>query len=133
MSVPVAVGRVLPTLNEDGSRLYGRGASDMKSSVGVMLVMLELFRDANLTGAFRLSQREGLPIEDKQVFDLGTADKIIDQFDQITGAVGWLATLHLVIFGWLLFRVDELADARYLGRGGCRVPQALRLVRSLCV
>lgn len=41
------------TLNEDGTRLYGRGASDMKSSVGVMLTMLELFRDAELSGALQ--------------------------------------------------------------------------------
>ncbi|HYI23907.1 MAG TPA: M20/M25/M40 family metallo-hydrolase, partial [Thermomicrobiales bacterium] len=41
------------TLNEDGTRLYGRGASDMKSSVGVMLSMLELFRDAELSGALQ--------------------------------------------------------------------------------
>lgn len=41
------------TLSEDGSRLYGRGASDMKSSVAVMMTMLELFRDASLTGALQ--------------------------------------------------------------------------------
>jgi acetylornithine deacetylase/succinyl-diaminopimelate desuccinylase-like protein len=40
-------------LNEDGSRIYGRGASDMKSSVGVMMTMLELFKDADLTGALQ--------------------------------------------------------------------------------
>jgi acetylornithine deacetylase/succinyl-diaminopimelate desuccinylase len=40
-------------LSENGARIYGRGASDMKSSVGVMLVMLELFRDAKLTGALQ--------------------------------------------------------------------------------
>nr|MBA3378228.1 M20/M25/M40 family metallo-hydrolase [Chloroflexia bacterium] len=40
-------------VNEDGTRLYGRGASDMKSSVGVMMTMLELFRDAGLTGALQ--------------------------------------------------------------------------------
>ncbi len=40
-------------LNEDGSRIYGRGASDMKSSVGVMMTMLELFQGAELTGALQ--------------------------------------------------------------------------------
>ncbi|MCA9832343.1 MAG: M20 family metallopeptidase [Thermomicrobiales bacterium] len=32
-------------------RLYGRGAADMKSSVGVMLTMLDMFRNASLQGA----------------------------------------------------------------------------------
>jgi acetylornithine deacetylase/succinyl-diaminopimelate desuccinylase family protein len=41
------------TLSEDGERLFGRGASDMKSSVAVMMVMLELFRDAPLSGALQ--------------------------------------------------------------------------------
>lgn len=40
-------------VGEDGTRLYGRGASDMKSSVGVMMIMLELFRDAGMTGALQ--------------------------------------------------------------------------------
>jgi acetylornithine deacetylase/succinyl-diaminopimelate desuccinylase len=40
-------------VNEDGTRLYGRGAADMKSSVGVMMAMLELFKDASLTGALQ--------------------------------------------------------------------------------
>ena len=37
-------------VSEDGATLYGRGASDMKSSVGVMLTMLDLFKDAPLRG-----------------------------------------------------------------------------------
>lgn len=41
------------TVSENGERLYGRGASDMKSSVAVMMTMLELFRDAPLTGALQ--------------------------------------------------------------------------------
>jgi acetylornithine deacetylase/succinyl-diaminopimelate desuccinylase family protein len=41
------------TLSADGSRLYGRGASDMKSSVAVMMTMLDLFKDAPLTGALQ--------------------------------------------------------------------------------
>jgi acetylornithine deacetylase/succinyl-diaminopimelate desuccinylase family protein len=40
-------------VDEDGNRLYGRGASDMKSSVGVMMTMLELFRDAEIEGALQ--------------------------------------------------------------------------------
>lgn len=40
-------------VGEDRERLYGRGASDMKSSVGVMMTMLELFRDAELEGALQ--------------------------------------------------------------------------------
>lgn len=38
-------------VSEDGQKLYGRGASDMKTSVGVMMHMLETFRDAPLKGA----------------------------------------------------------------------------------
>ena len=40
-------------VSEDGTRLYGRGASDMKSSVGVMMSLLDLFKDAPLTGALQ--------------------------------------------------------------------------------
>lgn len=40
-----------PAISDDGTKIYGRGSSDMKSSVGVMLTMLELFRDAQLEGA----------------------------------------------------------------------------------
>ena len=39
-----------PTVSADGSRLYGRGASDMKSSVGVMLYLMDLLKDAPLRG-----------------------------------------------------------------------------------
>ncbi|HKG27084.1 MAG TPA: M20 family metallopeptidase [Thermomicrobiales bacterium] len=39
-----------PTVSADGSRLYGRGASDMKSSVGVMLYLMEHLKDAPLRG-----------------------------------------------------------------------------------
>jgi succinyl-diaminopimelate desuccinylase len=39
-----------PTVSADGSRLYGRGASDMKSSTGVMLYLLEHLKDAPLRG-----------------------------------------------------------------------------------
>jgi acetylornithine deacetylase/succinyl-diaminopimelate desuccinylase family protein len=39
-----------PTVSADGSRLYGRGASDMKSSVGVMLYLMEHVKDAPLRG-----------------------------------------------------------------------------------
>jgi acetylornithine deacetylase/succinyl-diaminopimelate desuccinylase-like protein len=37
-------------LSDDGSTLYGRGAADMKTSVGVILTMLDLFKDAPLKG-----------------------------------------------------------------------------------
>ncbi|MGB3307063.1 MAG: M20 family metallopeptidase [Thermomicrobiales bacterium] len=40
-------------ISEDGKRLYGRGASDMKSSVGVMMALLDLFKDAPLKGALQ--------------------------------------------------------------------------------
>ena len=39
-----------PTVSADGSRLFGRGASDMKASVGVMLALTALLRDAPLRG-----------------------------------------------------------------------------------
>lgn len=38
-------------LSEDGSTIFGRGAADMKTSVGVMLTMIEMFRNAPLKGA----------------------------------------------------------------------------------
>lgn len=40
----------VPTVSADGSQLYGRGASDMKSSTGVMLYLLDLLKDAPLRG-----------------------------------------------------------------------------------
>jgi succinyl-diaminopimelate desuccinylase len=40
----------VPTVSADGSRLYGRGASDMKSSTGVMLYLLDVLKDAPLRG-----------------------------------------------------------------------------------
>lgn len=39
-----------PTLSDDGAKLYGRGASDMKSSTGVMLYTMNLLKDAPLRG-----------------------------------------------------------------------------------
>lgn len=38
-------------VSEDGQRLFGRGANDMKTSVGVMMTMLDMFKDAPLKGA----------------------------------------------------------------------------------
>ncbi|MCC6791837.1 MAG: M20 family metallopeptidase, partial [Thermomicrobiales bacterium] len=35
-----------PVVSDDGVRLFGRGSSDMKSSVAVMLYVLELLKDA---------------------------------------------------------------------------------------
>lgn len=37
-------------LSEDGEKLFGRGANDMKTSVGVMMLMLDMFKDADLQG-----------------------------------------------------------------------------------
>jgi len=42
-----------PTLTDDGRKLLGRGSSDMKSSTGVMIYLMGLFRDAKLTGALQ--------------------------------------------------------------------------------
>lgn len=39
-----------PVVSDDGSRLFGRGSGDMKSSVGVMLYVLDLLKDAPLNG-----------------------------------------------------------------------------------
>jgi acetylornithine deacetylase/succinyl-diaminopimelate desuccinylase family protein len=39
-----------PTLSDDGAKLYGRGASDMKSAVAVMLHVMEVLKDAPLRG-----------------------------------------------------------------------------------
>ena len=42
-----------PTVSDDGAKLLGRGASDMKSSVAVMLHVLDTLRDAPLAGALQ--------------------------------------------------------------------------------
>ena len=39
-----------PTVSDDGAKLFGRGASDMKSSTGVMLYLIDLLKDAPLQG-----------------------------------------------------------------------------------
>jgi acetylornithine deacetylase/succinyl-diaminopimelate desuccinylase family protein len=39
-----------PTVSEDGKKLIGRGASDMKSSVAVMLHVMEVLKDLPLRG-----------------------------------------------------------------------------------
>jgi succinyl-diaminopimelate desuccinylase len=39
-----------PVVSPDRKRLYGRGASDMKSATGVMLYLMGLFKDAPLKG-----------------------------------------------------------------------------------
>ena len=39
-----------PVVSEDGSKLFGRGASDMKSSVAVMLHLMDIFKDCALRG-----------------------------------------------------------------------------------
>jgi len=40
-----------PTISENGKKLIGRGASDMKSSVAVMLHVMEALKDVPLVGA----------------------------------------------------------------------------------
>lgn len=39
-----------PRLSDDGGKLYGRGASDMKASTGVMIYLMGLLKDAPLRG-----------------------------------------------------------------------------------
>lgn len=43
-------GPFAPTVSDDGTKLFGRGASDMKSSTGVMLYLMDLLKDAPLRG-----------------------------------------------------------------------------------
>ena len=40
-----------PTVSEDGQKLVGRGASDMKSSVAVMLHVMDILKDVPVRGA----------------------------------------------------------------------------------
>ena len=42
-----------PTVSEDGKKLFGRGAADMKSSVAVMLHVMEVVKDAPLRGSLQ--------------------------------------------------------------------------------
>ncbi len=43
-----------PTLSDDGRKLVGRGASDMKSSVAVMLYVIDVLKDAPLKGCVQV-------------------------------------------------------------------------------
>lgn len=45
-----ASGPFEPTVSADGAKLFGRGASDMKSSVAVMLHVLDLLKDSDWPG-----------------------------------------------------------------------------------
>jgi len=42
-----------PALSPDGAKLFGRGASDMKSSTGVMLYLMGLLKDAPFRGCLQ--------------------------------------------------------------------------------
>lgn len=42
-----------PTVSDDGTLLAGRGASDMKSSVAVMMTVIDLLKDAGLQGCLQ--------------------------------------------------------------------------------
>ncbi len=42
-----------PTVSTDGRKLVGRGASDMKSSTGVMIYLMGLFAEARFAGALQ--------------------------------------------------------------------------------
>ena len=42
-----------PALSEDGKKIFGRGASDMKSAVGVMLYVINLLKDAPIQGCLQ--------------------------------------------------------------------------------
>lgn len=46
-------GPYVPTVSEDGKKIFGRGASDMKSSVGVMLYLVDFFKNSNLKGCLQ--------------------------------------------------------------------------------
>ena len=56
VSDPVAwkSGPYDPTVSDDGRKLIGRGASDMKSSVAVMLYVAQLLKDAPLNGCVQV-------------------------------------------------------------------------------
>ena len=47
-------GPYVPTVSDDGRKLVGRGASDMKSSVAVMLHVAEVLKDAPLRGCAQI-------------------------------------------------------------------------------
>ncbi len=42
-----------PRVSDDGTKLFGRGASDMKASTGIMMLMCKLFQDAPLKGTLQ--------------------------------------------------------------------------------
>ncbi len=42
-----------PRISDDGKKLFGRGASDMKASTGIMMLLCKLFRDAGLNGTLQ--------------------------------------------------------------------------------
>jgi len=42
-----------PRVSADGKKLFGRGATDMKASTGIMMLLCKLFRDADLNGTLQ--------------------------------------------------------------------------------
>lgn len=65
-----------PTVSADGRKLVGRGASDMKSSVAVMLYVLSLLKDAPLNG-----QLQAHVVSDEETGGKFGAVHLIDEMD----------------------------------------------------
>lgn len=111
-------------LSEDGATLYGRGASDMKSSVGVMLTMLDLFRNAPLQGALTVhivsDEEQGATYGTKHVVSEIEAGRI-PRPDYVIVGEGSLFKIRIAERGGLAIRVhfkgraSHTAAARAIG------------------
>jgi acetylornithine deacetylase/succinyl-diaminopimelate desuccinylase family protein len=113
-----------PVLSEDGVRLFGRGASDMKSSVGVMLHLMDIFKDSALRGRLQVHV-----VSDEEIGGQFGAVYLVDEIVsgslprpdycligeksdlKVRNAERGIAAFHVTIFG----RASHTATARATG------------------
>ena len=111
-------------LSEDGRRLFGRGASDMKSSVAVMLHLMDIFKDSALRGRLQVHV-----VSDEEVGGQYGAQFLVDEIEtgslprpdycligeksdlKVRNAERGIAAYRVTVFG----RASHTATARATG------------------